>query len=163
MAVSVEPEALHITTTLRATGDTPVPVSFGYHPYLTLPGVARSEFFVELPVRGRGILDDRAIPTGATEPVDIPPGPLGDRVYDDFFPDLAAPPEFVLSGGGRRIGLHFDEGYPVAQVYAPAAQPFICFEPMTAPTNALVTHERLSRVPPGDAYKARFTLTVQPD
>jgi aldose 1-epimerase len=161
MAVSVEPEALHVTTTLRPTGDTPVPVSFGYHPYLTLPGVARSEFDVALPVRARGALDDHAIPTGESEPVDIPPAPLGDRTFDDFFPELAEPPDFGLAGGGRRITVHYDEGYPVAQVYAPAAQPFICYEPMTAPTNALVEQARLPLVDPGDHYQARFTVTVR--
>src|SRR3954452_16864709 len=31
-----------IATTLTATGDVPVPVSFGFHPYLRLPGVDRS-------------------------------------------------------------------------------------------------------------------------
>ena len=33
---------LTIATTVRATGDAPVPISFGYHPYFRLPGVERS-------------------------------------------------------------------------------------------------------------------------
>jgi aldose 1-epimerase len=158
--VALEAGALHHATTLRATGDVPVPVAFGYHPYLSLPGVARADFHVTFPVRRHMLLDARGIPTGDDEPADIAPGPLGDRTYDDGFSELAEPPEFRLEGGGRRIAVRFDQGYPIAQVWAPDAQPFVCFEPMTAPTNALVSHDRLSLVDPGEAYEARFSVLV---
>jgi aldose 1-epimerase len=158
--VALEDEALHHTTTLSATGDVSVPVAFGYHPYLSLPGVARADFHVTFPVRRHMILDARGIPTGTDEPADIPPGPLGDRAYDDGFSELAEPPEFLLEGGGRRIAVRFDQGYPIAQVWAPEGQAFICFEPMTAPTNALAGHDRLSMVDPGDTYEARFSVLV---
>src|ERR1700761_8719323 len=42
--------SLEIQTSLTATGDVPVPVSFGFHPYLTLPGVPRAEWVLEAPV-----------------------------------------------------------------------------------------------------------------
>src|SRR5919202_313301 len=42
--------ALTITTTVRPTGDGPLPVAFGYHPYFRLPGVERAEWEVEIPV-----------------------------------------------------------------------------------------------------------------
>jgi aldose 1-epimerase len=35
--------------------------------------------------------------------------------------------------------VRFEDGYPFAQVFAPAGQPFLCFEPMTATVSAL-TH-----------------------
>ena len=56
--------------------------------------------------------------------------------------------------------LAFESGYPVAQVYAPAGQDFICFEPMTAPTNALATGEGLTWVPAGSSYTATFSISV---
>jgi aldose 1-epimerase len=160
MAVSLDPGALHVTTTLRPTGDVAVPVAFGFHPYLTLPGVEREAFEVTLPVRAHGVLDARGIPTGDPEPANIPPGPLGDRTYDDLFPELDDPAEFVLAGGGRRIGVRFEAGCPLGQVWAPAGQPFICYEPMTAPTNALVTGDRLTLVEPGGVFEARFSIAV---
>jgi aldose 1-epimerase len=46
---------------------------------------------------------------------------------------------FAVEGGGRRIEVAFEHGFPVAQVFAPAARDVVCFEPMTAPANALVT------------------------
>ncbi|HEX4626202.1 MAG TPA: aldose 1-epimerase [Solirubrobacteraceae bacterium] len=158
--ISLDPDALHHTTRLTATTDQPVPVSFGYHPYLTLPGVAREDFLVTFPVCRQMLLDDRGIPTGTDEVANIPPGALGDRTYDDGFSELREPVEFGLEGGGRRIGVRFDEGYPYAQVWAPPGEHFICYEPMTAPTNALVTHRGLSLARPDDAYEARFSVLV---
>jgi aldose 1-epimerase len=151
---------LAVETTLRASGDGPVPVAFGYHPYVTLPGLPRAEWEVRLAVRRRALLDERGIPTGAAEPFYDTRGPLGERAFDDLFVELCHPPEFVLRGGGRCLEVRFEQGYPVAQVYAPADQSFICFEPMTAPTNALVTGERLQAVEPGERYVARFSITV---
>ncbi len=151
---------LTIATSLRASGDVPVPIAFGWHPYLTLPGVPRADWHVELPVRRRAELDERGIPTGRSDPVAIAPGSLGDEDYDDLFPELEEPAVFALEGGGRRLELAFESGYPVAQVYAPPGQDFICFEPMTAPTNALVTGDGLRSVDSGATFTARFSISV---
>jgi galactose mutarotase-like enzyme len=85
---------------------------------------------------------------------------LGDEEYDDLFPELEEPPVFALEGGGRRIELAFEAGYPVAQVYAPPDQDFICFEPMTAPTNALASGDGLRHAAPGETFTARFAIAV---
>ena len=159
--IRLQDTTLSIATTLRATGDVAVPISFGYHPYLRLPGVPRAEWLVDLPVRRQLILDDRMIPTGASEAVHIEPGALGDQVFDTGFSELDHPARFILEGGGRRIELVFVEGYSFAQVYAPAGKEFICFEPMTAPTNALVTGgPTLGVVAPSQHYTAVFALSV---
>jgi galactose mutarotase-like enzyme len=136
-----------------------VPVSFGFHPYLTLPEVAREDWHVQLPVSEHLIADDRGIPTGEREPAEPQSGPLGDRTYDHGYANLGDRPVFVLAGGGRRIDLTFERGYPYAQVYAPEGQPLICFEPMSAPTNALVSGE-LETVQPGGAAHAAFGIAV---
>jgi len=153
---------LAISTTLRPTADVAVPVSFGFHPYLQLPGVERAAWYVEAPVRQRLLLDARMLPTGGREPIFIEPGPLDDRTFDDLFADLRTPARFVLSGGGRRITVAFDEGYPFAQIYAPAGESLICFEPMTAPTNALAAGgDALPMVASGNAYRAAFSITAE--
>jgi aldose 1-epimerase len=150
---------LEITTELVAIGDVPVPVAFGFHPYLRVPGVPREQWSIELPVTSRMVLDERMLPTGRSEPVRIPPGPLGNVTFDDAFDGLAEPPEFVLAGAGRRIALWFLEGYRFAQVYAPHGADFISYEPMTAPINPFVSP--LTRlVEPGGSYRARYAITV---
>jgi galactose mutarotase-like enzyme len=160
MTATLAGRTLTVETELVATGDVPVPVAFGYHPYLRLPGVPRPEWRVALPVRRRAHLDERGIPTGEDEPSSPPAGPLGDRDYDDLFPELCHPPEFWLEGGGRRLEVRFEQGYPCAQVYGPPGEDHFCFEPMAAPTNALVTGERLRLVPPGERYVAGFSISV---
>ena len=153
--------ALTIATTVIPTGDDPVPVAFGFHPFFQLPGIARREWQIEVPVREQLRLDPEMLPTGERITAHVAPGPLGSRTFDDAY---TAPPDgapFVLSGGGRRIEVAFDAGYPFAQVYAPSDDAVIAFEPMTAPTNALVDGgEALPLVAPGERYRAAFSITV---
>jgi aldose 1-epimerase len=151
---------LTIETTLRPSADVAVPVSFGYHPYLTIPCTGRGGWQVELPVTRRLLLDERMIPTGASEPFGTPRFELGQSGWDDAFTGLARPHRFAASAAGRRIELEFLEGYPYAQVFAPAGESFICFEPMTAPTNALLSGADLPLVGPGEVFRAAFRVSV---
>jgi galactose mutarotase-like enzyme len=150
---------IEIDTELTPTGKAPVPVAFGFHPYLRLPGLERSRWVVELPVSSQMQLDDRMLPTGASEPVRIPPGPLGERSFDDAFDGLIEPPEFVISGPGKRLSLRFVAGYRFAQVYAPRGHDFICFEPMTAPANPFESGRTPLAQPPS-GYVARFEIAA---
>jgi hypothetical protein len=99
------------------------------------------------------------LPTGEGRPARFEPGPLGDRSFDDAFDGLADQPEFVLAGGGLRLGLRFLEGYRFAQVYAPAGSDLISFEPMTAPVNPFES-DRTVIAQPGTTYRARFAVAV---
>jgi aldose 1-epimerase len=158
---TLEGATLTIATTVHASGDVPVPISFGYHPYLRLPGIPRADWEIEAPVREHLRLDPRMLPTGEREPVRVEGGPLGSRTFDDSYvaPEDSAP--FVLAGGGRRIELSLGAGYPFAQVYAPADDEVVAFEPMTAPTNALVAGGAdLPVVQPGERYRTAFSITV---
>ena len=149
---------LTITLTVTATGDVPVPIAFGFHPYLRLPGVDRADWAVEIPVAERLRLGPDMLPTGELEPVRVEAGPLGSRTFDDAYVAPADGSPFSLEGGGRRIELAFQAGYPYAQVFAPAQDALIAFEPMTAPTNALV--DGGSRLPLVEHYAAAFSITV---
>lgn len=153
--------SLEIATTVTATGEVAVPIAFGFHPYLCLPGVPRAEWVLEAPVRERLVLDERGLPTGERELTAIEPGPLGERTYDDAF--LAPPPgaAFALSGPDRRLELRMDSGYPFTQIFAPADLDAVAIEPMTAPTNALVTAgPDLTFVPPAESFTATFSISV---
>jgi aldose 1-epimerase len=156
---------LTIETTVRRSDDAPqddsaLPVSFGFHPYLSPPGGERGEWGVELPVTRHLSLDERMIPTGASEPFANRSFALADTEWDDAFAGLASPPRFSLTGGGAQIELDLPGGFSHAQLYAPANERFVCFEPMTAPTNALRSGTDLQRVAPGDAYEASFAIRI---
>jgi galactose mutarotase-like enzyme len=152
---------LEIATSVTATGDAAVPIAFGFHPYLRLPGVPRADWILEAPVGERIVLDDRGLPTAAREPTAIERGPLGDRTYDDAF--LAPPPgtAFSLVGPDRRLELRMDSGYPFTQIFAPADTDAVAIEPMTAPANALLAGgPELTLVPPGESFGAAFSIQV---
>jgi aldose 1-epimerase len=163
MDITLRGPLLTIRTTLAPTGNLGVPVSFGFHPYFTLPGAAREDWHVELPKMDRLVVDDQLIPTGELEPFEVEPGPLGDRTYDNVFTNLPDPPRFAASGGGHRIQVEFVGGYRYGVVFAPADDDVICFEPMTAPTNALVTGDGLEVVAPGESRSSTFSVSVEPE
>jgi aldose 1-epimerase len=52
------------------------------------------------------------------------------------------------------------DGYRFAQVFAPASDDIVAYEPMTAPANALVSGQDLWIVQPGDRYRAAFAVSV---
>lgn len=158
VAVTVTSARVRVMTTVRATGSVGVPISFGFHPYLRLPGAPRRAWTLGLPACAHARLDRRGIPTGRARPQPAAIATLGDRSFDDLF---ALGPDRVvsLSGGGLAVTLTFDAGFPYAQVYAPVDAAFCCIEPMTAPTNALVTGDHPT-VRPGAAFSATFALSM---
>jgi galactose mutarotase-like enzyme len=161
--VALDARGLTIATTVRATGDVPVPVAFGFHPYLRLPGADRAVWRLELPARRYLFADARGIPTGHHEEQPAIRPRLGALAFDDGFDGIADGAEFAVAGGGRRIAVTFATGYPAAQVFSPPGAQFVCFEPMTAPANALQSGHDLRRVPPGAAFTAVFRIGVTAD
>jgi galactose mutarotase-like enzyme len=151
---------LAITLTVHACGEDVVPLAFGFHPYLSLPGVSREYWLVELPGMRHLTLDAHQIPTGDGQAQAAETFELSKREYDDGFDSVLEPTHFSVAVPGRRAELHFLEGYPCAQVYAPGSGQFICFEPMTAPTNSLRSGVSLRLLRPGERYRAAFSLRV---
>jgi galactose mutarotase-like enzyme len=158
VAVTLSASGLRVATAVRPTGRTPVPVAFGWHPYFQLPERPRDDWEVALPARAHARLDRRGVPTGRarTEPAERVP--LRGHELDDLY---ALGPDRVLAlhAGAHRVRVTFDDHYPYAQVYAPAGKRFCALEPMTAPTNALVTGDHPT-VRPGATFVARFTIAV---
>jgi aldose 1-epimerase len=154
--------ALAVTTTLEATGKRPVPVAFGWHPYLKIPGAPRASWRLLLPDRTHLALDGRGLPTGqaAAEPAEA--DPVGDRTFDDLYA-LGKDPagrRLGLEAAGRRLLVDYGHGYDHAQVFAPPDAEFVCLEPMTVPTAALAAGAT-PLVAPGDRFAATFTIRVE--
>lgn len=157
--VTLEKRALSIKTTVTPTTSASVPLCFGFHPYLTIPGVPRSEWKLETPALRHLPVDNWGIPTGATEDWEPISGRLGDKVYDDGFDEVPPGGTFVLSGGNRRIEVAFNRGYPAVQIFAPADDDVVGIEPMMAPTNAL-RKGGFNVAVPGRPASAKFTIKV---
>jgi galactose mutarotase-like enzyme len=159
MDIHLDDRGVSVTTTVTATGEAAVPIAFGFHPYLRMPGPPRADWKVFFPVRRRLLLDSKGIPTGATEPVEPIQGAIGDRTWDDGFDRIDTPARFELRAGRRTIALEYTDGYPVAQIFAPPGRDYICVEPMTAPTNALNGPDGAFRsLPAGERFGATFRI-----
>jgi aldose 1-epimerase len=155
---------LQIGVSVHACGEDVVPVAFGFHPYLSPPGVPRERWLIELPAMRHLTLDSNQIPIGP-DPADTKHASaqrfeLGKREFDDGFESVAGQARFAVTAGARRIELELLEDYPCAQVYAPLSGPFVCFEPMTAPANALRSGVGLRMLNPGERCSARFSIRV---
>ncbi|MFO0829122.1 MAG: aldose 1-epimerase [Phycisphaerales bacterium] len=162
MSAAIEPGALTITTTLVA-GQHAVPVSFGFHPYFGLPSIPRSEWRLRLPQMRAIELDAFNIPTGRETPYEGFDGPLASIAFDHGFRLDGTASTLSLAGGGRIIHVDLLAGYGFAQVFAPTNDPCVALEPMTAPTNALVTGRGLRLVQPGGEFTATFRIRVEDD
>lgn len=158
VTATVREPTLRLHTTIVPTGRRAVPVAFGWHPFLRLPGGRRSAWRLRLPARRHLALDARGIPTGESRREPAAVAAIGRRTFDDGYA-LGRDRRLSLADEHGSVELHCGAGYPFAQVWVPRGRPFAALEPMTAPTNALV-EQTCPVVAPGDAFTATFTLTV---
>ena len=159
VTVTLYERTLRVRSSIAPDSDRPVPLCFGFHPYLQLPGVPREQWVIETPAMRHLKLDERGLPTGETTPQQPSTEPLGDKTFDDGYDEVADGAVFAVSGGGRRIEVHFEQGYPAAQIFAPPGEDVVCFEPMAAVTDALRSGGYRS-AQPGDWGIAEFSIRV---
>jgi aldose 1-epimerase len=157
--ITLEERTLTVRTTVTATTGSRVPLCFGFHPYLQIPDVPRAQWQMETPAMRFRPVNAWGIPTGEMEPHAATTELLGDRFFDDGYDEVEPGSVFAVSAGARRIEVHFDEGYPAAQIFAPGDEDVVCFEPMAAPTDSL-RRGGYRVVSPGESAVAQFRITV---
>jgi aldose 1-epimerase len=160
LAAVLRPESLTLETTLVASSEDPVPVSFGFHPYLGFSEPSRAKWHLELPAMRKLLLDRRGIPTGDEEHFAGFKAELGENSFDDGFALMEEKTTFSVAGGTRRVSVDLLEGYRYAQVFAPKDKDYIAFEPMTAPASALTSGRGLQFVAPGEPFRATFRIRI---
>jgi aldose 1-epimerase len=160
LAAILRPGGLTLETTLVASSEGPVPVSFGFHPYLGLPGLSRANWHLELPAMRKLILDGRGIPTGDEELFGGFNAQLGEVSFDDGFALMEERTSFSVVGTTCRVSVDLLAGYRYAQVFAPNDKDYIALEPMTAPTSALTSDRGLQFVAPGGRFQAAFQIRI---
>lgn len=158
LEVDQAPDRVAVTTTLTPTGDAGVPISFGFHPYFTLPGVPRERLVLRTPAMTRLHLDERAIPTGERERVGPRHAALGDAPLDAHFADLGTHPCFTIAGGGHELTVELLEGYTHLQLFSPPTRPVVAIEPMTAPIDALRSGDGLRIAT--EPFRAAFAIDL---
>jgi galactose mutarotase-like enzyme len=149
---------LTVDTTIVPTGRRAVPVAFGWHPYLRLPGTPRRQWQLRLPSRTHLALDPRGLPAGPERAERGEAEQIGRRTYDDLY-RLGRDRRLAFADDDCSIAMRAGPGYPYAQVWVPAGRPFAALEPMTAPTNSLV-EGTAPLVEPGSSFTAGFSLEI---
>jgi aldose 1-epimerase len=159
---------LEIRTRVTNQSADTMPLSLGYHPYFRITDAPRDDWTVSIPARSQYLLNDQLLPTGETRPAtEALPNPaqvlLRRRALDHVFGELPAEATFSVKGKSQRIEVVYGPKYRVAVVYAPQGpnRDFICFEPMTGPTNAFNLAHRgiykeLQTVPAGQTWQESF-------
>ena len=100
---TVRDAELQVTTTVTPTGDRSVPVAFGWHPYLQLPGAPRRAWVLTMPACSHVLLDGRGIPTGDATPQRAEGEPIARRTFDDLY---RLGRGRAVHGGRRGVGDH---------------------------------------------------------
>lgn len=153
---------LEVRTVIENHSLEPLPLVIGFHPWYQIPDCPRDDWKIHLPVRDHYVLSSKLIPTGETSPAALPdPVPLAGQKFDDVFGGVVSSDEFWVEGKGQRISVRFGPKYPIAVVYAPPGRNVVCFEPMTAVTNAFNLdhaglYPGLQSIPPGAKWTESF-------
>ncbi len=155
---------LEVDTTVENLSIDSMPLSLGFHPYFAIHDAPRDQWKVTLPVKQHIILSETLVPTGQLNPSPYTaPFSLTGVKLDDVFSGIASNSEFSVEGLKQKIAVRYGPKYPVAVVYAPPGKDFICFEPMTGPTNAFNLHYEgkysdLQQISPGAKWRESFWI-----
>jgi aldose 1-epimerase len=159
---------LEVETAIENFATDPMPVAVGFHPYFHLDDAPRDDWKVHLAARDHMTLNPALIPTGEKKPVEYAdPQPLKGIQLDDVFSNLIrgadGRAEFWVEGKAQRISVVYGPKFPVAVVYAPPRNEYVCFEPMAGLTNAFnLAHAGLypdlQSIPPGGQWKESFWI-----
>ncbi|MBZ5607120.1 MAG: aldose 1-epimerase [Acidobacteriia bacterium] len=128
---------LEVRTSIENHSHDPMPLAIGFHPWFQIPDCPRDEWTVHLAVRDHYALSNKLVPTGEKSPANLPEViSLRGRQIDDVFGGVNSDDEFWVEAKGQRVSVRFGPKFPIAIAYAPETRNVVCFEPMTAITNA---------------------------
>ncbi len=150
---------LEVITEVHNHASEPMPLAVGYHPYFQVTDAPRDEWEVTIPAKEKMLLSPKLIPTGERVANPYAAGTkLKGIVLDDVFGGLPEKARFRVKGKTQTIDVVYGKDYTIGVVYAPAGQNFICFEPMTAPTNAFNTPGSYKSIAPGGSWRESYWI-----
>lgn len=166
IAFELGERSLRATTTVAANAGVDVPISFGWHPYLSLAPTPHEDLNLVTPMLRQVQLDAKGIPvrdrSGALQ-LDAsknPSGSLAGRAFDDLYQLQERGAELQLMGDTAGIHMRLDSQWSYIQIYSPADADFACIEPMTAPVAALSDDRDHPTVKSGETFEATFEMSV---
>jgi galactose mutarotase-like enzyme len=157
LRADVSGSSLCIATEIEATAGVAVPVCFGYRLYLRREQ-PRGDATIVLPSRRRVLTDERLLPTGATEPLEMSASTLGPDELDEVFA-FEADRRLTVASDTRRLTVESLTGFPFAHVRSVAGDPHVLLEALTAAPDAL-NHDAFGIATPARPYRATLRLSA---
>ncbi|MCL5946874.1 MAG: aldose 1-epimerase, partial [Chloroflexi bacterium] len=153
---TLDPNGLTLTAQAVNTGNSPMPLGYGLHPYFPLPMSpqgTRDRCMILLPVTERWLLDSDLIPTGERRQLAALEAihelqPLGNRQFDGVFTGILRDADrwtrarYTDPIARRTIIISGDRHIREWVLYTPPTAPAISFEPYTCTTDAFNLDER---------------------
>ncbi len=141
LAVSLSAGRLLLEWRFTNTGDVPMPLHAGTHPYFTVPVAQKAK--AQVPSKATRLKERRSGEVRPASPVHFGEGEVDVALLDH------GPAATLLRGDGSRIELNSTPQLSTLVLWTLPDQPFICVEPWTAPGGALTSGEGLISVAPG--------------
>jgi aldose 1-epimerase len=175
---SLKDESLTLDAQIINTGDTPLPMGFGIHPWFNAPlgeQGSRDDCELHLPSSGRWKLesDEQLLPTGEIVPLNdghdfSRPRALKQQFLDDVFTRLQYEDgQHITTFCDPQNRLHLEvrasQNFREHVVYAPLDRGVICLEPYTGTTNFVNLAEQgvdagLIALAPQDAWRGTINI-----
>lgn len=152
MTYSVSGRTLRIEADIANTGNEPMPMGFGLHPYFAVAQDQKSS--VRVPTRTTRVFDNRAKMERAFTGLDLD----GEEV-DLHFLDHGTSEASLLSPD-LVVSLRASPEFSHWVVWTLAGKDFVCLEPWTCPPDMLRTGNRLIAIPPGQSHKLWVEIRV---
>jgi len=166
MTHTLKDGVLEVETVLENHAAEPMPVAVGFHPFFMLHDAPRPEWKAHVAARKHVVLSEKTIPTGELKALGLPDPVLVrggglDDVFTDLIKDAGGRAEFWVEGKREKIAVVFGAKYTAAVVFTPPDRDAICFEPMSAITDAFnLAHaglyKGLQSIPPKGVWRESF-------
>ena len=172
---SLDVNGLTVTSAVTNLDEVVVPFTLGFHPYVATSAPTIDGSRLHVPARSFLELDERMLPTGRVRPVagsavdfsetrDLD-GAVLDVTYTDLVRDEAGLFTVTLSDAdGARTRVSQDGSFAYFQVYsadtlAPERRrTSLALEPMTAPADALRSHDGLVALAPDERWSGAWRI-----
>ena len=163
-----ESEGFICNTRIVNTGDNPMPIGIGWHPYLTF-GEKADDLFLKIPDGEYNQLDKQMIPTGETyreerfrtsekiNNYNFNTGLKLEQQTGKVFTEIFSPEKDARINFWQESG---DGKFAYLQLYIPPSRDSIAIEPMTCNVDAFNNRDGLVILAPDCVFTASFGLTV---
>jgi galactose mutarotase-like enzyme len=166
MKTYLHEEEVCIEVDVYNSGDRPMPLSFGFHPYFLIDPKKTGDLQLTIPLKNVLTVNEKMIPTGEFQPkenlwtFENDEIILGNHQFDHGFTGQERRRFYHFKQDAREFDLYLDNDYGYMQLYAPNQpdRPYVCIEPMLAPTNALNTNA-CKMLAPGGFITEEFTIS----